>query len=66
MRSRIDAAIHRLPPPLREVVVLREFEDLSCAAISQIVAAPIDTVMSRLARARAKMRAGLGADVGQA
>jgi RNA polymerase sigma-70 factor (ECF subfamily) len=58
-RSQIDAAIRALSPPLREVIVLREFEDLDYAQIAKAVAVPIGTVMSRLARARHKLRAAL-------
>jgi RNA polymerase sigma-70 factor (ECF subfamily) len=58
-RVRIDAAIRALSPPLREVIVLREFEDLDYGQIAQIVAVPIGTVMSRLARARDKLRSAL-------
>jgi RNA polymerase sigma-70 factor (ECF subfamily) len=55
----VDAAIRALSPPLREVIVLREFEDLDYAQIAQIAGVPIGTVMSRLARAREKLRATL-------
>ncbi len=41
-----------LPRDYREVVVLRELEDLSYKEISGIVGVPIGTVMSRLARGR--------------
>ena len=58
-RVQIDAAIRALSPPLREVIVLREFEDLDYAQIAKIVAVPIGTVMSRLSRARDKLRAVL-------
>jgi RNA polymerase sigma-70 factor, ECF subfamily len=44
--------IARLPTEYREVLVLREFEDLSYRQIAAIVGCPIGTVMSRLARAR--------------
>ena len=65
-RARIDAAIRALSPPLREVIVLREFEDLDYAQIAKIADVPIGTVMSRLARAREKLRAVLSqADLGE-
>lgn len=45
--------IGRLPPDYREVIVLREIEELSYRDIAEVVGVPIGTVMSRLARARA-------------
>jgi RNA polymerase sigma-70 factor (ECF subfamily) len=48
----LNEAIAALPPPLREVIVLRELEDLAYRQIAQISGIPIGTVMSRLARAR--------------
>lgn len=59
LRARLDAAIRELPPLLREVIVLREFEDLEYAQIASIIAVPMGTVMSRLSRAREKLRAAL-------
>lgn len=58
-RQRVDAAILALAPPFREVVVLRELEDLSYAEIAAIAGIPIGTVMSRLSRAREELRAAL-------
>ena len=58
-RTLIDAAIQALAPALREVIVLREFEDLAYAEIAHIVAVPIGTVMSRLSRARDRLREAL-------
>ena len=58
-RTDVDAAIRALSPLLREVIVLREFEDLEYAQIAKIAAIPIGTVMSRLARAREKLRGAL-------
>ena len=55
-RVRIDAAIRALSPALREVIVLRELEELEYAQIAKIIAVPIGTVMSRLSRAREKLR----------
>jgi RNA polymerase sigma-70 factor (ECF subfamily) len=48
----VRTLIAELPEPFREVLVLREFEDLSYQQIADLTAAPIGTVMSRLARAR--------------
>lgn len=62
-RQRVDAAIRALSPPLREVIVLREFEDLEYAQIARIAAVPIGTVMSRLSRAREKLRAALSSSM---
>jgi RNA polymerase sigma factor (sigma-70 family) len=48
--------IATLPQEFREVLVLREMEDLSYREIAQVTGAPIGTVMSRLARARALLK----------
>ncbi len=61
-RSQIDQAIKSLPIAFREVLVLRELEDLSYIDIARIADIPIGTVMSRLARARALMRQALMPD----
>jgi RNA polymerase sigma-70 factor (ECF subfamily) len=45
-----------LPDPFREAIVLREINDLSYREISDVVGAPVGTVMSRLARARSMLR----------
>jgi len=53
----LAAALEALPPGFREVLVLRELEDLSYREIALVIDAPVGTVMSRLARARAALRA---------
>jgi RNA polymerase sigma factor (sigma-70 family) len=44
--------LNAMPRPLREILILRELEELSYRQISDITDLPIGTVMSRLARAR--------------
>lgn len=55
--ARLRALVDALPEPFREVIVLRELEELSYKDIARITAAPIGTVMSRLARGRAMLAA---------
>jgi RNA polymerase sigma factor (sigma-70 family) len=55
-RRRLDAVIALLPDDFREVLILREMEDLSYREIAEATGAPIGTVMSRLARARAMLK----------
>lgn len=52
----VRRAINQLPNDFREIIVLREFEDLSYRQIADITGIPIGTVMSRLSRARRKLR----------
>jgi len=54
-RQLVRTMLDRLPIPMREVLLLREVEDLSYKAISEIIQAPIGTVMSRLGRARERL-----------
>ena len=55
--ERLNTLIEELPTDFREVLILREIQDLSYREIAEAVAVPIGTVMSRLARARALLRA---------
>jgi RNA polymerase sigma-70 factor (ECF subfamily) len=52
VKGRINAAIAALPVALREVLVLRELEDMTYSDVARIVDVPIGTVMSRLSHAR--------------
>ncbi len=61
MLKRRDAAtirrlVNALAEPFRETFVLREINNLSYREIADAVGAPVGTVMSRLARARAMLR----------
>ena len=58
-RERMQAALEALPCEFREVLVLRELEELSYKEIAAVVDIPMGTVMSRLARGRKLLRASL-------
>lgn len=62
----VNQALEQLPPAFREVLVLKEMDDLSYKQIAQVAEIPIGTVMSRLARARklllAYLRPGAAGD----
>lgn len=49
---RLHACLDALPTEYREVLILREMEELSYREISSVVGVPIGTVMSRLSRGR--------------
>jgi len=55
----LDKAIAALPAEFREVVILRELEEMSYRDIAAATGTPIGTVMSRLARGRALLKAEL-------
>lgn len=52
----LNRLVATIPEEFREVLVLREMEDLSYRDIARITGTPIGTVMSRLSRARAILR----------
>lgn len=70
LRSRDAGAIRKLidalAEPFKETLVLREINNLSYREIAEAVGAPVGTVMSRLARARALLRAAWMAEEEQA
>lgn len=54
--ARVNRLVAVLPAEQKEVLLLREVEDLSYADIARITEVPVGTVMSRLARAREALR----------
>jgi RNA polymerase sigma-70 factor (ECF subfamily) len=61
----IGKAMDELPAEFREIVILRHQEDLSYKEIGEILRIPPGTVMSRLARARGKLKEYLAAQIGK-
>lgn len=61
LRQQLARAVDDLPLPFREVIVLREIQELSYQEIAGIIGAPVGTVMSRLARARRRLQRSLEA-----
>lgn len=55
-REEVRSAIQSLPRPYRQVVVLRDIEGFSYQQIARILGCPAGTVMSRLGRARQRLR----------
>jgi RNA polymerase sigma-70 factor (ECF subfamily) len=52
----VHRALQQLPIEAREILILREFDNLSYREIAEILNCPVGTVMSRLARARLRLR----------
>jgi RNA polymerase sigma-70 factor, ECF subfamily len=61
----IKNAMDELPAEFREILTLRHQEELSYQEIGEILKIPVGTVMSRLARARAKLREYLASQMSQ-
>lgn len=64
LQSEIRDAVDALPESFREVIVLREIENLSYEEIARLLECPVGTVMSRLSRARARLRRTLAFHAG--
>jgi RNA polymerase sigma-70 factor (ECF subfamily) len=58
-RSELRTALDRLPSEFREAIVLREIEGMSYKEIGRVIGVPVGTVMSRLSRARTRLREAL-------
>ena len=62
-RAAIHAAMEKLPPPLLEVILLCDVEEMKYREIATVLEIPIGTVMSRIARARTALRRELQMNV---
>jgi RNA polymerase sigma-70 factor (ECF subfamily) len=58
-RTALQSAMETLPPPLLEVILLCDVEDMKYREIAATLEIPIGTVMSRIARARVALRTAL-------
>lgn len=65
-RASLEAAMEQLAPPLLEVVLLCDVEEMKYKEIASVLEIPMGTVMSRIARARAALRQLLQVDAGSA
>ena len=63
-RAAVEAAMEGLPAPLLEVILLCDVEEMKYREIATVLEIPMGTVMSRVARARAALRAALGSEGG--
>jgi RNA polymerase sigma-70 factor (ECF subfamily) len=61
-QEQLEAALERLAPDHREILILRDIMDLSYQQVAETLDVPLGTVMSRLHRARAMLRKELGDD----
>jgi len=60
-QAEVRQGLESLPPEFREVLVLREMEEMSYQQIAQVTGVPMGTVMSRLSRARRRLQEVLAA-----
>jgi RNA polymerase sigma-70 factor, ECF subfamily len=60
-RAAVEAAMEQLSPPLLEVILLCDVEEMKYREIAAVLEIPIGTVMSRIARARLALRTALQA-----
>ena len=54
--ARLRRELDRLPEEMQEIIMLRDYNDLSYAEIAEVLEVPKGTVMSRLHRARSALR----------
>jgi RNA polymerase sigma-70 factor, ECF subfamily len=64
-RAALNAALEKLAPPLLEVILLCDVEEMKYKEIAAVLEIPIGTVMSRIARARTALRGALQAQNAQ-
>jgi RNA polymerase sigma factor (sigma-70 family) len=63
-RAAVQAAMEQLSPPLLEVILLCDVEEMKYREIATVLEIPVGTVMSRISRARLALRAALQGEAG--
>jgi RNA polymerase sigma-70 factor, ECF subfamily len=56
----LDRAVSALPPPYREVLLLRDVEGMPASDVAKVLGVRVEAVKSRLHRARAALRDAVG------
>jgi RNA polymerase sigma-70 factor (ECF subfamily) len=64
-KETLQRALEELPDVFREALVLRELEGMSYKEIADVTSVSLGTVMSRLARARTRLRESLSVGIGR-
>ena len=64
-KETLHHALEELPDVFREALVLRELEGMSYKEIADVTSVSLGTVMSRLARARTRLRQSLSVGIGK-
>jgi len=54
--EKVRALIQQMPPDYREIILLREYEEMSYEEMAEVLGITLEAVRSRLARARAWLR----------
>ena len=62
-KETLQRALEELPEVFREALVLRELEGMSYKEIADVMSVSLGTVMSRLARARTRLRQSLSVEL---
>ena len=60
--SALRNCIEMLPSGFREIIVMRDLEEMSYKEISDVACLPVGTVMSRLSRARKQLTECVGGE----
>lgn len=63
--ERVQRLIQQMPPDYKEIIILREYEEMSYEEMAEVLGISLEAVRSRLARARAWLRTRLSPYIDQ-